>query len=227
LCSSFILTEISVSATKPTTTTPSTFPGVSTATIITTAAASSTIPVTTIPTTAAPSTTPGASTATIIPTTAATSTIPATIMTTTAATSTTQATTITATAAPSTIPGVSTPVTTTLLPTTSDMSTTTTITFPAWIRGVYTEGVYGEIYKPYWIGVRKIGYKWERLTEDRPFPYTPVTFTNWGPSQPDGCCSVDVTCVVVNHWNNLGEWDDQGCDSYVGYAGAVCQRKPM
>ncbi|VDN26880.1 unnamed protein product [Gongylonema pulchrum] len=97
----------------------------------------------------------------------------------------------------------------------------------AFIRKVYNSGVYGEEYRPYWIGVRKINGTWMIPVKDEPFGYTPVTFTNWGPSQPDGCCWNDVTCVVVNRRNYLGEWDDQGCNSYVGYAGAVCQKQPL
>ncbi|VDK33298.1 unnamed protein product [Gongylonema pulchrum] len=94
-------------------------------------------------------------------------------------------------------------------------------------EGIYAEKLHGRKSEPFWIGVRKVGYKWMMPAEDKPFGYTPVTFTNWGPSQPDGCCSHDVTCVVVNRWGNKGEWDDQGCNSYVGNAGAICQKKGL
>ncbi|VDN34625.1 unnamed protein product [Gongylonema pulchrum] len=95
------------------------------------------------------------------------------------------------------------------------------------LEKVYTEGIYGVAFKPYWIGVRKINSAWMMPVQNKPSEYIPVTFTKWGRSQPDGCCLYDVTCVVVNHWNERGEWDDQGCYSHVNNAGAVCQKQSL
>ncbi|KHN75856.1 Versican core protein [Toxocara canis] len=59
--------------------------------------------------------------------------------------------------------------------------------------------------KAYWIGMRKVGnsYIW---TDG-----SPVTYMNWRPTQPDGCCPPDVTCVLVNYHDAIGQWEDAGC----------------
>uniref|UniRef100_A0A914R3G7 C-type lectin domain-containing protein n=1 Tax=Parascaris equorum TaxID=6256 RepID=A0A914R3G7_PAREQ len=54
---------------------------------------------------------------------------------------------------------------------------------------------------------------------------TPVTFTNWRPSQPDRCCGSNVTCVIANFGNRFtGMWDDAGCETvWANPHGYVCK----
>lgn len=55
----------------------------------------------------------------------------------------------------------------------------------------------------------------------------PAYWTNWRPSQPDGCCGADVTCAIMNYVGNNGEWDDAGCDQpWAATTGVVCQKNP-
>ncbi|VDN28911.1 unnamed protein product [Gongylonema pulchrum] len=94
------------------------------------------------------------------------------------------------------------------------------------LQDAFIRRVYGND-NPYWIGVRKIVDRWMKPVQSKQFGYTLVNYTNWGSSQPDGCCWYDVTCVVVNYGNTLGKWDDQDCYSYVRSAGAVCQKQSL
>ncbi|KHN86772.1 Collectin-12 [Toxocara canis] len=71
----------------------------------------------------------------------------------------------------------------------------------------------------YWIGVNKQFGQWVWTNG------SPVIFSNWRPSQPDGCCGANVTCVLVNYANFLGQWDDAGCEYlWSNPQGFVCKR---
>lgn len=71
----------------------------------------------------------------------------------------------------------------------------------------------------YWIGLRKVGRTW--MWQDG----TAASFTNWRPSQPDGCCGPDVTCTIVNYANAGGQWDDAGCTTlWRNPTNIVCKR---
>uniref|UniRef100_A0A0M3HPY6 C-type lectin domain-containing protein n=1 Tax=Ascaris lumbricoides TaxID=6252 RepID=A0A0M3HPY6_ASCLU len=58
----------------------------------------------------------------------------------------------------------------------------------------------------YWIGLNKINGTWRLSNGDIP------TFTNWRITQPDLCCGLNVTCVLVNYIDLSGLWDDAGCN---------------
>ncbi|KHN83960.1 Versican core protein [Toxocara canis] len=60
----------------------------------------------------------------------------------------------------------------------------------------------------YWIGVNKQFGQWVWTNG------SPVIFSNWRPSQPDGCCGANPTCVLVNYANTQGRWDDAGCEDF-------------
>ncbi|KHN82357.1 Aggrecan core protein, partial [Toxocara canis] len=59
----------------------------------------------------------------------------------------------------------------------------------------------------YWIGLNLVFGAWVRPNGQ------PTPFTNWRPTQPDRCCGRNVTCVLVNYANQLGQWDDAGCET--------------
>ena len=58
----------------------------------------------------------------------------------------------------------------------------------------------------YWIGLTKLDDVWEWDNRE------PVTYTNWGPGQPDGCCHGDAICVFNNVWETPDQWNDWFCD---------------
>nr|AZJ17289.1 C-type lectin-1 [Toxocara cati] len=71
----------------------------------------------------------------------------------------------------------------------------------------------------YWIGVNRQFGQWVFTNG------SPVIFSNWRPSQPDGCCGSNVTCAFVNYANFLGQWDDAPCNSlFTTPQGFVCKR---
>ncbi|KHN75413.1 Versican core protein [Toxocara canis] len=71
----------------------------------------------------------------------------------------------------------------------------------------------------YWIGVNRQFGQWVFTNG------SPVIFSNWRPSQPDGCCGSNVTCAFVNYANFLGQWDDAPCGSlFTTPQGFVCKR---
>ncbi|KHN84911.1 Collectin-12 [Toxocara canis] len=73
--------------------------------------------------------------------------------------------------------------------------------------------------RTYWIGVNKQFNQWVWTNG------SPVIFSNWRPSQPDGCCGASPTCVLVNYANTLGQWDDAGCETlWSNPQGFVCKR---
>ncbi|KHN71769.1 Aggrecan core protein, partial [Toxocara canis] len=70
----------------------------------------------------------------------------------------------------------------------------------------------------YWIGLNQIFGAWVWPTG------RPTTFFNWRPSQPDRCCGRNVTCVLANFRNRVGQWDDASCESVRGNPqGYVCK----
>lgn len=74
---------------------------------------------------------------------------------------------------------------------------------------------------PYWIGLRKFGNMWMWPNG------TYAVYQNWRPSQPDGCCGQDVSCVLADFSNNAGMWDDSGCylSSFAGQDfGFACEK---
>ncbi|KHN86059.1 Collectin-12, partial [Toxocara canis] len=71
----------------------------------------------------------------------------------------------------------------------------------------------------YWIGVNKQFGQWVWTNG------SPVIFSNWRPSQPDGCCGSNVTCVFVNYANFFGQWDDAPCGQlFTDPQGFICKR---
>nr|ALE30144.1 C-type lectin-2 [Toxocara canis] len=71
----------------------------------------------------------------------------------------------------------------------------------------------------YWIGVNRQFGQWVWTNG------SPVILSNWRPSQPDGCCGSNVTCVFVNYANFLGQWDDASCGGlFTNPQGFVCKR---
>lgn len=74
---------------------------------------------------------------------------------------------------------------------------------------------------PYWIALRKFDNKWFWPN------YKRAVYTNWRPTQPDGCCGTNVTCVLADYANEVGMWDDADCSisSFFGVNfGALCQK---
>ncbi|KHN76702.1 hypothetical protein Tcan_18225 [Toxocara canis] len=73
--------------------------------------------------------------------------------------------------------------------------------------------------RTYWIGANKQFGQWVYANG------SPAIFTNWRPSQPDGCCGGNVTCVLVNYVSTVGQWEDAGCgDLWSNPQGFVCKR---
>lgn len=71
----------------------------------------------------------------------------------------------------------------------------------------------------YFIGLKRNGLSWI-------WPNNTVAYyTNWRPSQPDGCCGGDVNCVLANYDNDIGQWDDTGCNFLASnQQGFVCEK---
>ena len=57
----------------------------------------------------------------------------------------------------------------------------------------------------YWIGLSKQNDDWVWDNHE------PLTYTNWGPGEPDGCCGTDPICVFNNVWMTLNQWNDFSC----------------
>ena len=66
----------------------------------------------------------------------------------------------------------------------------------------------------YWIGLSKQNGDWVWDNLER------LTYTNWGPGEPDGCCGNDPTCVLNNVWMTRDQWNDWDC---VGVTSALCE----
>ncbi|VDN59547.1 unnamed protein product [Dracunculus medinensis] len=41
---------------------------------------------------------------------------------------------------------------------------------------------------------------------------SPLNYTNWRDGEPNKCCGLDVSCVLVNYHKSDGKWDDAGCN---------------
>ncbi|VDK55821.1 unnamed protein product, partial [Anisakis simplex] len=73
--------------------------------------------------------------------------------------------------------------------------------------------------KLYWIGLNKVGQNWI-WTNGKV-----ATLTNWRGSEPDGCCSSNVTCATAGYRGARGLWDDTGCQrAWSTDHGFVCKR---
>ena len=71
----------------------------------------------------------------------------------------------------------------------------------------------------YWIGLTKQEGNW--IWDN----HEPLTYTNWGPGEPNGCCGDNPICVFSETYDTVEQWNDWTCDDYG--PSALCEIESM